>query len=53
MYVNILWQGQKPVRICWYILFQISISIGISILQSILCWKLASLLWPELQISNM
>ena len=39
--------------ICWILLFQISSSINIFHLKWILCWKLVTLLWPKLQMSNM
>ena len=59
MYVYILWQGRKEVLTIlefafvdnFYSKFQLVLTF--SICSKILCWKLAILLWPELQMSNM
>ena len=59
MFVYILCQGQKVVLtfvefdFVDYLLLQISIVSTFFHLQWILYWKFATLLWPELLISNM
>ena len=59
MYVQKIWQGQKAdftiVELEFFDIFYSKFQLvsTFSICSKFLCWKWASLLWPELQMSNM